>query len=151
MTTLKVGIIGTGGIVRTHMPGWAESPHAEVVAASDINGEALRRFGEAFDISNLTETPADLINNPDIDIIDICVPNNFHAPLAIAALNAGKHVLCEKPLAPTPKLVQDMIDARDASGKLLMTGQHFRFTGTARALKAEIDQGTLGDVYHARS
>ncbi|MCB0030783.1 MAG: Gfo/Idh/MocA family oxidoreductase, partial [Anaerolineales bacterium] len=51
-------------------------------------------------------------NNPDIDIIDICVPNNFHAPLAIAALNAGKHVLCEKPLAPTPKLVQDMIDAR---------------------------------------
>jgi predicted dehydrogenase len=71
--------------------------------------------------------------------------------LSIAALEAGKHVICEKPLAPTPAEVQKMIAARDKSGKLLMTAQHFRFQGNAQAMKAEIDGGALGDVYHARS
>ena len=86
-----------------------------------------------------------------IDIIDVCVPNNYHAGLVIAALNAGKHVLCEKPLAPTPQAIQEMIAARDRSGKTLMTAQHFRFGGTAKAMKAEIDTGALGEIYHARS
>ncbi|MCY4412748.1 MAG: Gfo/Idh/MocA family oxidoreductase, partial [Caldilineaceae bacterium] len=87
---------------------------------------------------------------PDIDIIDLCVPNMYHAPLAIAALEAGKHVICEKPLAPTPEDIKEMIAARDKSGKQLMTAQHFRFAGVSQAMKAEIDTGSLGDVYHAR-
>ena len=151
MTTLKVGVIGTGGIVRTHMPGWADSPHAEVTAAADINQAALQSWGETYGVTNLTTNTAELINNPDIDIIDICVPNNYHAPLAVAALNAGKHVLCEKPLAPTPALVREMMAARDASGKMLMTAQHWRFAASSQALKYEIDQGALGNIYHARS
>ena len=151
MTTLKVGVIGTGGIVRTHMPGWEASPHAEVIAGADLNGAALKEWGETYGITKLTEDTAELINNPDIDVIDICVPNNYHAPLAIAALQAGKHVLCEKPLAPTPSAVRDIIAARDESGKLLMTAQHWRFAATAMALKHEIDQGALGNIYHARS
>jgi predicted dehydrogenase len=93
----------------------------------------------------------DVITDPDIDIIDICSPNNYHAPQAIAALDAGKHVICEKPLAPTPDEIRQMIAARDRSGKLLMTAQHFRFRGSAKAMKAEIETGVLGDVYHARS
>jgi predicted dehydrogenase len=64
---------------------------------------------------------------------------------------AGKHVLCEKPLAPIPNAIRDMIAARDASGKMLMTAQHFRFHGSSRAMKAEIAHGILGDIYHARS
>jgi len=75
----------------------------------------------------------------------------YHAPQAIAALDAGKHVISEKPLAPTPAEIRQMIAARDRSGKLLMTAQHFRFRGISQAVKAEIDTGTLGDVYHARS
>ena len=75
----------------------------------------------------------------------------YHAPLAIAALEAGKHVLCEKPLAPTPQAIREMIAARDRSGKLLMTAQHHRFSGPSKALKAEINAGALGHVYHARS
>jgi predicted dehydrogenase len=92
-----------------------------------------------------------LIANPQIDIVDICTPNMYHTPLAVAALDAGKHVICEKPLAPKPADIREMIEARDRSGKLLMTAQHFRFQGTSKALKAEIDQGVLGDIYHARS
>jgi len=148
---LKVAVVGVGGIAKTHMPGWAFSEHAEVVAGSDVSEAALKKWGTENDISRLETDPGELFADPDIDIIDICTPNNYHAPLAIAAMDAGKHVLCEKPLAPTPAQVRDMIAARDRSGKLLMTAQHFRFGGSARAMKAEIDRGVLGDVYHARS
>lgn len=149
--TLKVGVIGVGGIIKTHMPGWAESEHAEVVAASDIVEDALAAFAAEHNISKTATDPADLFNDPDIDIIDVCTPNRYHAPLTIAALNAGKHVICEKPLAITPGEIDEMIAARDKSGKLLMTAQHFRFAANSRALKAEIDAGELGDIYHARS
>jgi predicted dehydrogenase len=148
---LKVGVIGVGGIARTHMPGWAQSEHAEVVAGADISQEIVESFGQAYGVQRLTTDSSELINDPDIDIIDICTPNMYHEPLAVAALEAGKHVLCEKPLAPTPAAVQRMIEARDRSGKLLMTAQHQRFHANSRALKAEIEIGALGEIYHARS
>ncbi|MBN1933530.1 MAG: Gfo/Idh/MocA family oxidoreductase, partial [Anaerolineae bacterium] len=124
---------------------------AEVVAGSDVVEAPLHEWGEKYGVTRLTTDSAALINDPDIDIIDICTPNNYHAPLSIAALNAGKHVICEKPLAATPKEIREMIAARDASGKLLMTAQHFRFRGSSKTMKAEIVAGALGDVYHARS
>jgi len=148
---LKVGVIGVGGIANTHMPGWAESPYAEAVAGCDVAEGALQSWGEKYGIKKLSTKADDLINDPDIDIIDICTPNNYHAPLAIAAMRAGKHVLCEKPLAPNPAAIRDLIAARDATGKMLMTAQHFRFSGLAKAMKAELDTGVLGDIYHARS
>jgi len=148
---LKVGIIGVGGIARTHMPGWAASQHAHLIAGSDIDADVLNHWGKNNDISILSTDPEDLFKNPDIDIIDICTPNNYHAPLAIAALEAGKHVICEKPLAPNPELIKNMIAARDKAGKTLMTAQHFRFSGKSKAMRAELDTGVLGDIYHARS
>ena len=150
-STLKVGVIGVGGIARSHMPGWAASPLAEVVAGADLNEEILQTWGETHGVKKLVTDPAALFNDPDIDIIDVCTPNNYHAPLSIAALEAGKHVICEKPLAPKPADIHKMIAARDASGKLLMTAQHFRFGGASKAMKAELETGTLGDIYHARS
>ena len=150
MSILKVGLVGLGGISRTHMPGWAASEEAEVVAGSDISSEALEQWGALHNVSRLTTNADELFSDPDIDIIDLCVPNMYHAPLAIAALEAGKHVICEKPLAPTPQDIKRMIAARDKAGKQLMTAQHFRFAGVSQAMKAEIETGTLGDVYHAR-
>lgn len=146
----KVGVIGVGGIANTHMPGWRDSGLTEVIAASDINGQVLENFGRKHGVPLLSTKAEDLIHHPDIDIIDICTPNNFHTPLAVAALEAGKHVICEKPLAPTPDEIRQMIAVRDRSGKLLMTAQHHRFEGTSIALKAEIDAGALGEIYHAR-
>jgi predicted dehydrogenase len=148
--TLNVAVIGVGGIARTHMPGWQASPYAEVVAGSDINGEALEKWGKLHNVTRLSTQMGDILGDPDIDIIDICTPNMTHTPLVVAALEAGKHVICEKPLAPTPAEVRQMIDARDRSGKLLMTAQHFRFSGISQAMKREIDSGALGDIYHAR-
>jgi len=149
--TLKVGIIGVGGIAGAHFPGWRDSPLAEMIAFADLDGATLKRVGEAQGVKRLYENPNDLIANPGIDIVDVCTPNMYHTPLTVAALGAGKHVICEKPLAPTPKDIKKMIAARDKSGKLLMTAQHFRFQGSAQALKAELDKGVLGDIYHARS
>jgi predicted dehydrogenase len=148
---LKVGVIGVGNIARYHMPGWAASEHAEVVASADVIDSTLQAWGKQYNLSRLYSDPLDLIRDPEIDIVDICVPNRMHAPLAIAALDAGKHVMCEKPLAPTPDEIRDMIRARDRSGKLLMTAQHFRFNGASQAMKNEIALGTLGEIYHARS
>ncbi len=148
--TLKVGVIGVGGIAGAHFPGWNESPIAEMVAFSDLDPAVLARRAKEQGVKKTYEKPEDLIADKSIDIVDICTPNMYHAPLAIAALGAGKHVICEKPLAPTPADIRKMIKARDKAKKLLMTAQHFRFQGSSQALKAEIDRGALGDIYHAR-
>lgn len=148
---LKVAVIGAGGISRTHIPGWQASPYAEVVAAADVNAAMLQDFGQKFGVERLyTEVDA-VLNDPTIDIVDICTPNRLHTPQVLAALEAGKHVICEKPLAPTPAEIKQMIAARDRAGKLLMTAQHFRFKANSQAMKREIDGGALGHIYHARS
>ncbi|MDP6110679.1 MAG: Gfo/Idh/MocA family oxidoreductase [Planctomycetota bacterium] len=151
MSKLKVGIIGVGGIAGSHIPGWNASEDADLVAGADLAENVLKGWGERHEITKLYSDPTDLIKDPDIDIIDVCTPNNYHAPLAIAALKAGKHVICEKPLAPKPADIRKMMAARDKSGKKLMTAQHFRFQGKSKAMKAEIDSGVLGNIYHARS
>lgn len=150
-TKLKVAVIGVGGIAKTHIPGWRASEHAELVAGCDMNDQVLKEWGQKEGVTRLYSDPKDVFADKDIDIVDVCTPNNYHAPLSIAAMQAGKHVICEKPLAPTPALVRQMIAARDKSGKLLMTAQHMRFMGSSAALKAEVDTGVLGNVYHARS
>lgn len=148
---LKVGVIGVGGIAKTHMPGWAASQHAEVVAGSDVAEPVLQTWGATYGVKKLSTKASEIIHDPDIDIIDVCTPNMYHTELVVAALEAGKHVICEKPLAPTPADIHKMIAARDRAGKLLMTAQHFRFSGVSQAMKREIDNGVLGDIYHARS
>ena len=149
--TLKVGVVGVGGIARTHMPGWAKSDLAEVIAGADVSEELLNKWGKENVVAKLTTRFEDLLEDKDIDIIDVCTPSAYHAPLSIAALKAGKHVICEKPLAPTPEEVREMIAARDESGKYLMTAQHMRFHGASQAFKAEIEDGQLGDIYHSRA
>ena len=148
---LKVGLVGMGGIANLHVGGWAIAPNAELVAGSDVNTAVFPYWQEKHDFKYITADPDDIFNDPDIDIVDICAPNNYHADLAIRAMEAGKHVLCEKPLASTPAEIRRMIEARDRTGMTLMTAQHHRFSGVSKALKAEIDSGALGDVYHARS
>ena len=148
---LKVGLIGMGGIANLHAGGWAVAPNAELVAGSDVNTAVFPRWQQEFGLKYTTADPDEIFNDPEIDIVDICAPNNYHAPLAIRAMEAGKHVLCEKPLASTPAEIREMIATRERTGMTLMTAQHHRFSGVSKALKAEIDAGALGDIYHARS
>ena len=149
MTKLKVGVIGVGGIAKTHMPGWDESPYTEVIASSDIDSGILNEWGNQYQIKKLYTDPYDLISDPNIDIVDICTPNNYHCDLAIKSMEAGKHVLCEKPLAPKAKDIKKMIEARDKTSKKLMCAQHFRFRETSKMIKKEAEN--IGQIYHARS
>jgi predicted dehydrogenase len=149
LSTLKIGIIGIGGIAKTHMPGWQESQHSEVIASSDINETVLKEWGSNYQISRLYNDPYELIEDPEIDVIDICTPNNYHCDLAIKAMEAGKHVICEKPLAPIADQIRSMIKVRDRTNKKLMCAQHFRFRENSKMMKSEAEQ--IGFIYHARS
>jgi len=141
--TLKVGVIGVGGIAKTHFPGWNDSPHAEMAAFSDLNEEVLAKTAAQFGVTKTYAKPEDLIADPDIDIVDICTPNMYHTPLTVAALEAGKHVLCEKPLAPEPADIKKKIKARDKSGKLLMT-RSTSASGLGQGAQGRSRQGHAG-------
>ena len=113
---LQVAVVGVGGIAGAHMPGWKASQDAELAAGCDLNAEVLAKWGAEHGVEKLYTDIEDLWRDESIDIVDICTPNRYHAPLSIAALKAGKHVMCEKPLAPTPGEVRQMIAARDEAG-----------------------------------
>jgi predicted dehydrogenase len=149
---LQVGIVGIGGIGRDqHLPGWLKVPFAEVTAAADLSEATLELVGNEFSISRRFADWHELVALPDLDIVDICTPNRTHTPIALAALNQGKHVLCEKPLATTADEVIALRDAARRVQRLVMAGQHLRFEPTARQLKGLVDDGMLGDVYYARA
>src|SRR5580698_6053796 len=101
--TLKVGLIGTGGIVRgAHLkPGWLAVPDVEIVAACDINEPVARKLAADFKIPHVFTDYRDLLKIDGLDAVEICTPTKFHTPAVIGALEAGLHVVCEKPLAVT--------------------------------------------------
>jgi predicted dehydrogenase len=150
--TLKVGLIGTGGIVRgAHLkPGWLAVPDVEIVAACDIHEPSVRKLAADFNIPHVFTDFRELLKLDEIDAVDICTPNKVHTPAVIAALEAGKHVLCEKPLAVSTAEILAMREALRKTDRILMTAQHHRFSEASVAIKAWIDTGALGEVYHTR-
>ncbi len=150
---LRIGVIGSGGIMRgAHMPGWKLVPDCQITAVCDANRATAEAFAKDFDVpaERVFTDFNELVQLKDIDAVDICTPNMFHAPAVLAALNAGKHVICEKPLAVTTAEVRQMAAAAQKSGKLLMTGQNQRWGGAGLAIKRFVDAGAVGEVYYAR-
>src|SRR5262249_3868405 len=122
-----------------------------VVAAADTSEEALERAGRAAELAHRFRDWHDLVALDHLDVVDVCTPNRTHSAIALAALEAGKHVLCEKPLATTAEEVTVLRDAARVAGRVLMAAQHLRFDPACRQLKALIDGGLLGDVYYTRA
>ncbi len=149
---LKIGLIGCGGVMRGfHLnPGWYAVPGAEVIAACDLYEPGSRKLAADFNIPHTFTDFRDLLALKEIDAVDICVPNKAHTPAVLAALEAGKHVLCEKPLAVSVEEVLAIRAAAQKTGLVLMTAQHHRFSEASVAIKAWCDSGALGEVYHAR-
>ncbi|MCL2701080.1 MAG: Gfo/Idh/MocA family oxidoreductase [Phycisphaerae bacterium] len=148
---LRVGMIGAGGISKIHCEGWAALPECELVAITDINHDAAAARAAEFKIDVVERKVADLLGRDDIDVVDIVTPNMFHKAQTIAALAAGKHVLCEKPLALTARDVDAMIAAAAKAKKKLMCAQHMRFQADSRAVKQYITKHSLGEIYYARA
>ncbi len=148
---LRVAVIGTGGFGGYHLRTWQEVEEAQVVGVYDISAEAARKAAALYDLPKAYESLDDVLADGEVDAVDVCVPNKVHAQVAIAAMEAGKHCLCEKPLAASPDEIHSMIAARDATGRLLMTAQHMRFEQRSAAFKRVIDAGGLGEVYYTRA
>lgn len=148
---LKVGVVGVGGIAASHMPGWSASPVAEAVAAADIDLSVAEGFARKHELSKAVSDPMELIQDPDLDLIDLCTPTNHHTRYVLAALEAGKHVICEKPLAPKPEEIQQIIEASQRTGRLVMTAMNMRYDPKNLAMKREIDAGRFGSIYYSRA
>ncbi len=144
-------VLGTGGIGRYHLKLLKEQAGAEIVGVYDAVREVAQKACEEYGAKKVYATLAEAVGERDADAVIVCTPNAFHREGVVAALQAGKHCLCEKPLAIEPADIEAMIAARDASGKLLMTAQHMRFEQRSQTLKRAIDAGRLGRVYYSRA
>ena len=149
--SIKVGIIGCGKIAQVrHIPEYAANPHAEVYGFYDINlarAEALAKQygGKAF------ASYEELLADPEIEAVSVCAANHVHAEITVAALKAGKHVLCEKPMAVTLEECEAMVATAKESGKYLMIGQNQRLAKAHAKAKELIEQGAIGKVLTFRT
>lgn len=147
---LKVGVVGLG-MGRTHIAGYKSHPGAEVVALCDRDEKRLDIVSKEFGILRKFTEAEEMFQKADLDAVSIATPNKFHAPLTIAALKAGLHVLCEKPMAMNSEEAQKMNDMAKKTGKNLMVNFSFRFTDVSFALKQQVDSGVIGDIYFGRT
>jgi 1,5-anhydro-D-fructose reductase (1,5-anhydro-D-mannitol-forming) len=162
MTKLRFGVCGLGCMGRSHFRRLRAHPRAEVVAVADQ--VPARRAGEWNDeLGNIGQIqgkdgrvdltginsyadPLELVRDPRVDAVMIALPTPLHAPVAVAALQAGKHVLCEKPMANTPADCDRMIAAAEASGRTLMVAQCIRFWPQYELIKRYMEEGRIGKV-----
>jgi len=148
---VRVALIGTGGIGKLHARLWRETPGAELVGVYDLAPAVAREVAEKLGIKRVYRSLEEAVGDETADAVDVCTPNRAHTPVVLAALGAGKHCLCEKPLAATAAEIEQIIAARDRSGRILMTAQHLRFEERTVALKRLVDAGELGDIYYTRA
>lgn len=147
---LRVGVIGAG-IGAIHMAAYAQLPRVEIAALAGLDDDRVRRVAAEYNVPQTFREFGDLLAAPHIDAVSICVPNALHAPVTIAALEAGKHVLVEKPLARTSDEGRAMIDAARAADRVLMVSFDKRHRGDAQWLKRYVESGALGRIYYAKA
>lgn len=148
---LKVGIIGCGMITqKRHAPEYSENENVEIYGFYDSNeeraGQLVKKYG-----GKVCKSTEEMIADPDIDAISVCAPNHMHSQLTVASLRAGKHVLCEKPMALSLKESSDMILASEESGKTLMIGHNQRLLPAHRKAKEVLESGQLGKILFFQS
>lgn len=148
---IRVGVVGVGGAGEVHVKAYKALPGVEIVAVSDASGPRVDLIKTTYNIANGHTDWNELVERDDIDVISIATPNYLHMPVAVAALNAGKHVLSEKPLARSSAEGQAMVDAAEANDRVLGVSFNHRYRGDVSILKQVIDAGTLGSVYYAKA
>ena len=148
---LRVGIIGVGNIAEQHIQAYKANHRVELYAFCDINEQRVKQKGAKHGVTRLFTNKDDMLSLPELDAVSVCTWNSEHAPCTIAALNAGKHVLCEKPMATCTTDAIAMQEASIRNNKLLMIGFVRRYGNDAAILKDFIDQGSLGDIYYSKA
>jgi predicted dehydrogenase len=154
MKTVKIGIIGCGGIANgKHMPSLKKIPNVEMVAFCDIVIERAQKAAEKFGVpgAKVYENCADLLKEADVEVVHVLTPNSMHSPITVAAHDAGKHVMCEKPMAISYSEGLKMVEAAKRNNKKLTIGYQNRFRPDSLYLKELCDNGDLGEIYYARA
>ncbi len=143
---LNVGVISCSGMAEGHMKGVIAHPQAKLVAVCDIDLEKAKTVAERRGVSRVYQDYKELLAQPDIDAVIIVTPDHLHREMAVAALEAGKHVLCEKPLALNRDDLQAIADAVKKSDKKFMVGQIARYTPSFKLAKEIMNRGEIGDI-----
>jgi predicted dehydrogenase len=147
---LRVGVIGAG-IGAIHLAAYNQLPRVEVVALAGLDDERVRRVALEYNVPQTYREYENLLAEPGIDAVSVCLPNALHAPVSIAALRAGKHVLVEKPLSRNRDEAHTMIDAARATERVLMVSFDKRYRGDVQWIKQYIDSGAIGQIYYAKA
>ena len=154
MKKLKIGVIGCGGIANgKHMPALSKIDDVEMVAFCDIILERAKKAAKEYGTADAAVYAdyKELLKDKEIDVVHVCTPNRSHSFITVDALEAGKHVMCEKPMAKTYAEAKKMLDASERTGKKLTIGYQSRWRGDAQYLKQCCLNGELGDIYYGRA
>ena len=146
---MKVAVIGCGTIANAaHIPSYMKNKDVEIKYFCDIIPERAQKAVKEYGCGQAITDYRDILKDPDVEAVSVCVPNDRHAPISIDCLKAGKHVLCEKPAARTYAEALKMQQAQHETGKVLNIGVVNRFNDAVNRIKKLIDDGALGEVYH---
>jgi len=149
-STLHIGVVGMG-VGQWHVENFSKVPGCKVVALCDTDATRLAAAAEKWGVKRTFADYREMCAAPDIDAVSVCVPNAVHAEISVAAFRAGKHVICEKPLADTPAHAREILDAKNASGKIGMAAMKLRYWPEAAYVRRLVDEGTLGRIYYGWS
>ncbi|MEF2245485.1 Gfo/Idh/MocA family protein [Paenibacillus sp. IITD108] len=149
---VKIGIIGAGNIGSVHANEFSKlSDLCEITAITDAFLPLAQQRAVQYGIAGVAESPEQLIERSDVDAVIIGVPNQFHAPLAIKALQAGKHVLLEKPMGINSEAARDILRASNQSDRVVMVGHQMRWEAVPMQIKEQAERGELGQIYTAKA
>lgn len=149
--TLRVGVVGLGFAGQTHLKSYLQIPGIEVVGLAGLETDRLQALGSEHGIGYLHEHWEDLLAHDDIDVISVGTPTFLHAPITVAALESGRHVLSEKPIATSAAEGEAMVRAARAGRRVLQVAFNHRRRGDVQTLRRFIEDGALGDIYHAKA
>ncbi len=149
MNTVKLGLIGSGGIAQAHCRAIADVEGVEIIAASDIVQANLERTANQWGIAHTFADYNEMLKLDALDGVVVCTPTAVHAAPTVAALKAGKHVLCEKPMEASLDAAAEMVKTAHETGKILMVALKLRYSPQVMVAKRIVDEGTLGEIYYA--
>ena len=151
MKKLNVGVIGAGSISALHLQSYQKNERVNLYAVCDLNEERANTKAKTYGAAKVYTDYHELLADPQVEAVSICTWNNSHAEIAIAALDAGKNVLVEKPLCKTVEEALKVQEAVKRSGKLLQVGFVRRYASNTKLIKEFIDAGDIGEVYYAKA
>ena len=148
MRTVNVGVIGVGAMGENHVRVYHKMEEANLIAVSDVSERALKKIEKKYGAKGYTDY-CELLENPDIEVVSVCVPTTFHHAVVMEAIRHKKHILVEKPIAFTLTEAEEMIAAAKEAGIILATGHVERFNPAVQKAKELIDDGVIGDIVSA--